>query len=186
MQVSTKAFEAQVCEILMKTMLKVFKHQPNISNHHKFTGKSGIIHDTQISAETIFDGKSHLFIVAIKLHHGRVGINELLELEAIIDDIGAKKGVFISSDGFDNSLFQIAPLHKVGLISLRRAICLAEEAHNQKNTAAYTLQQLKDRVLPFPDSSDGPWWVHSKDVENHLAFQMELIHKNTKLMLNLI
>jgi hypothetical protein len=88
----------------------------HVERKRVFTGKSGQKHEIDISFELPVAGVSVLFLVECKCYEKAVGVDDLLEFSARLDDIGANKGIFVTNRGFSSGARTIARAKGIGLI----------------------------------------------------------------------
>ena len=82
-----------------------------------FTGrKTGHAHQIDVSIELRIADLSLTVLVECKHYKSKVGIADLLEFAQRIDDIGAHKGVLVSTVGFQEGAIRVADAHGIALV----------------------------------------------------------------------
>ena len=109
-------------ELLVKDMLAA-RLQADISGatlnmvHNKlYKGKSGHDHQIDVSAELTLGGLEMLILTECKYYSHCVGVDDVMEFAYRIQDIGAHKGVLVTTIGFQEGARKIAQSHKITLI----------------------------------------------------------------------
>src|ERR1039457_2799083 len=86
--------------------------------HHAYPGKrSGHSHDIDGSIELTITGLSILILIECKHYKSRVGVSEVLEFAERISDIGAHKGVMVTTLGFQPGAYRIAAGRGIALVT---------------------------------------------------------------------
>ncbi len=83
--------------------------------HKKYQGKSGQIHDIDVSVEFVELGVRFVVLVECKWWNRPVGIQEVLVLSQRLEDIGAHKGIIVTNVGFEKGAFKFAKARGIAL-----------------------------------------------------------------------
>lgn len=109
-------------ELLVKNLLqsRLIENIPGkdleVRHNACYTGKSGYEHQIGVSAEMKIAGVRFLILVDCKNHSKLVEANEVLEIASRIEDIGAQKGIIVTTRGFQSGAIQLAKSKGVALI----------------------------------------------------------------------
>ncbi len=82
----------------------------------KYLGKSGHKHQIDVSAELRIAGVKVLILVECKRYAHRVGIDDVMELATRLDDIGAHKGILVTTVGFQDGAVKMAKSKGIALV----------------------------------------------------------------------
>jgi Restriction endonuclease len=86
----------------------------------KYPGKSGHEHTIDVSFELVIAGLRFLILVECKRYKRRVGIDDLMEFAYRVRDIGANKGVLVTTHGFQDGAIDVAKSEGIGLLIAAR------------------------------------------------------------------
>jgi hypothetical protein len=106
--------EAERYELLVKALLETTVPNDVTSDvavfHRKgYPGKaSGHVHEIDVSIEFTLSGMHIMVLAECKRYTRSVGVDEVLEFAARIDDIGAHKGIIVSTAGFQEGAIRVA------------------------------------------------------------------------------
>lgn len=109
-------------ELLVKDLLqsRLVENIPGkdlrIKHNTCFTGRSGYEHQVDISAEMKVAGVRLLILVECKSSAEIVETSEILEFASRIEDIGAHKGIIVTTHGFQSGALQLAKSKGIALI----------------------------------------------------------------------
>ena len=109
-------------ELLVKDLLqsRLVKNIPGkdlrIRQNACFIGKSGYEHQVDISAEMKVAGVRFLILVECKSRSDVVEAGEVLEFASRIEDIGAHKGIIVTTRGFQSGALQLAKSKGIALV----------------------------------------------------------------------
>lgn len=84
------------------------------SKHYK--GKSGHEHQIDVSAEFKAAGTKILILVECKYYSHNVGIDDVMEFATRLEDIGAHKGILVTTIGFQRGAEKIAKSKGIALV----------------------------------------------------------------------
>jgi hypothetical protein len=90
-----------------------------ITHNAKIKGLSGYIHQIDVAYRFRIWKTEILVLVECKQYRESVGIDELLEFRARIEDIKANKGVFVTSSNFQKGAIQFAQANRIALLVIR-------------------------------------------------------------------
>lgn len=82
-----------------------------------YTGKSAHKHEIDVSIELSIAGLEILILIECKHYKRKVGIENVLTLAQRMEDIGAHKGVIVTTTGFQPGAEKIASAHKIALVT---------------------------------------------------------------------
>ncbi|NET55468.1 MAG: CHAT domain-containing protein [Symploca sp. SIO2E6] len=109
-------------ELLVKDILqaRLIKNIPGedleIKQGTHYTGKSGCEHEIGVSALMKIAGVKFLILIECKNHSELVKTAEVLEFASRLDDIGAQKGIIVTTRGFDSGALQVAKSKGIALV----------------------------------------------------------------------
>jgi hypothetical protein len=114
----SQKFELVVKEILEEDLKDLSRYiGVKISRNRKIIGvASGHKHQIDIVVEFKFSKFKIVVLVECKKYGRKVGIDDVLEFAARIRDIGAHKGVIVSTSGFQEGALKIAHAHGIALV----------------------------------------------------------------------
>ncbi|MBM3236168.1 restriction endonuclease [Candidatus Poribacteria bacterium] len=82
----------------------------------KYLGKSGHEHQIDVSAELKIAGVKVLILIECKRYAHRVGIDDVMEVATRLDDIGAHKGILVTTEGFQGGAVKMAKSKGIALV----------------------------------------------------------------------
>ena len=108
-------------ELVHKLFSKELEKHVDLANfrifHNKrYSGKSGHRHQIDVSAEFKIAGVKILIVIECKLYKRNVGIDDIMELTTRLDDIGAHKGVLVTTIGFQAGAAKMARSRGIALV----------------------------------------------------------------------
>jgi hypothetical protein len=106
-------------ETFVKSIIRDQLSDSNIQIHHRrrLRGKrSGYSHEIDLSFEIDLVGTQVLVIVECKAYQRPVSVDDVLEFCSRIDDIGAHKGILVSTRGFTDGAIRLAESKNVAMI----------------------------------------------------------------------
>lgn len=111
-------FELLVKDILEKDLRELRQLcELRIYHNRKVEGKaSGHEHQIDILLELKITSFKIMVVVECKKYKHKVGIDEILEFSARIQDIGVHKGVMVSTVGFQEGALKIAEANRIALV----------------------------------------------------------------------
>ena len=92
------------------------RHSINIYQQKKYLGKSGHHHSIDVSVEFELVGLKFIVLIECKHYKRRVGIDDLLEFAARLDDVGAHKGIVVTPMGFQEGAIKTAQAKGIALV----------------------------------------------------------------------
>ncbi|MGH9822444.1 MAG: restriction endonuclease [Blastocatellia bacterium] len=92
------------------------KEVVSVRQRNKFTGRSGQVHEIDVSVEFTMSGLTFITLIECKHWQRPVGIEEVMVLKQRLEDIGAQKGVLVSSRGFQKGAVVFAKSHGIALV----------------------------------------------------------------------
>ncbi|HIF9056378.1 TPA: restriction endonuclease [Photobacterium damselae] len=87
-------------------------------------------HEIDISYNLKIAGVNYLNVVECKLWNRKVGKREMQAFHATIKDIGANKGIFVTSVGFQSGAIEIAKKNGIALVKVTNEHPLFDVQHN--------------------------------------------------------
>jgi len=111
--------DAQKYEDFVRTTYETLLagHVGEIHLRKHFEGKrSGHLHEIDVAIETRVAQLDILILVECKHYNKTVKVGDVLTLAGRIDDIGAHKGVMVSTKGFQKGATKVARAHGIGLV----------------------------------------------------------------------
>jgi hypothetical protein len=112
-----KEYELLVRDLLQARLTSDGLHnQLKMEQNAHFTGKSGHDHQIDVAAEIKLAGIKLLILVECKYYSKVVGIDEVMEFAARIEDIGAHKGIVVTTRGFQKGAFKMAKSKGIALV----------------------------------------------------------------------
>ena len=112
-----------------------------IFHDKQYFGKSGHQHQIDVSAEFKIAGVKFLVILECKQYARSVGIKDVMVLAARIDDIGANKGVLVTTKGFQAGAVKIAQSRRIALVTacdLGWRPCLEDSAEEMRRQQEFS------------------------------------------------
>lgn len=138
----------------------VSKNLGQVLASKRYRGKrSGHNHQIDVSIELEVAGLAILILVECKYYKRAVEVSDILEFAQRIDDIGAHKGVLVSTVGFQKGAIKIASGHGIALVQTEPAwehvlYCRAESLTNSAaERAAPQARQLENLTTVNPPVS---------------------------------
>ena len=118
--ISSSAYE-EVVERLLKLAVQRDGHN-DVQTHRlrRYRGKSGHEHEIDVSFELTVAGLRFLIVAECKRYKRRVGIDDVMEFAYRIRDIGAHKGVLVTTSGFQDGAIDVAKSEGIGLLIAAR------------------------------------------------------------------
>jgi hypothetical protein len=113
---SSKAYELMV-KVLLEAELKE-QGLAGLQAYHlkKYLGKSGQEHEIDVSFEVTLGKICLLFLVECKDHNRKVGVEDILSFSYRLRDVGAHKGLIVTTSGFQKGVHTVAKAERIGLI----------------------------------------------------------------------
>src|ERR1700740_996995 len=117
MELKPREYEELVCRLLAEAIGEEFMRQgrAQVYGSRQFVGKSGHSHQIDASAELSFAGCTIRIVVECKRYRRNVEIADLLEFAARVEDIGAHKGIVVTTVGFQDGARAIAEQKGIAL-----------------------------------------------------------------------
>jgi len=106
-------------ESIVKALVEEQLGQADLEIRHraKVPGKrSGYQHEVDLSFEVDLLGTRVLVILECKAYGRPVSVDDVLEFCTRVDDIGAHKGILVSTSGFTDGAKRLADSHRVALV----------------------------------------------------------------------
>jgi restriction system protein len=82
----------------------------------KYSGASGQLYEIDLSIEFLLLGVRYLTLVEAKHYLNRIAVGEVLEFSAKLTDIGAHKGIMVTTSGFQVGAQVIASSRGIALV----------------------------------------------------------------------
>ena len=107
---------------------EVFQGKPYIGK------RSGHNHNIDVSIETKLAGVSIIILVECKFYKNAVQLSDVLEFAERISDIGAHKGILVTTVGFQEGCFRIARGHGIALVRTQPVWQIVQYSRDNKGT----------------------------------------------------
>jgi hypothetical protein len=147
----SELLEARLRDELPVTRFRVFRDKI-------YPGKSGHAHQIDVSAELEVAGAFILIPVECKLYSRKVGIDDVMEFATRIDDIGAHKGIIVTTNGFQKGAVQLAQSKGIALVRAYDLVWVPVLHSPYDKTAFYRArQQNLEGFLR--------WFYHATDLQ---------------------
>jgi hypothetical protein len=106
-------------EFVRKTYEALISHRMGkVYSKKLYTGqRTGHQHEIDVSIELEIADLSILILVECKHYRNKVDISDLLEFAQRIDDIGAHKGVMVTTIGYREGALKVARAHRIALVT---------------------------------------------------------------------
>lgn len=108
-------YEDTVLNAIKSELLVGSSRDAVIHQRPRLNGRSGHTHEVDIAIDVSVGGITLLLVVEIKYYKRRVGIEQILSFNGLLEDIGANKGIFVSSSGFSKAAIQHARSRGIAL-----------------------------------------------------------------------
>lgn len=108
-------------ELFVKSLLVEQLNCPGVEIYHrkKIQGRrSSYLHEIDLSFEITVARTRVFVIVECKAYKKPVSVDDVMELHSRIDDIGAHKGMLVSTSGFTSGAVALADAHGIALIQI--------------------------------------------------------------------
>jgi len=86
-----------------------------VTHNAKYVGKSGQTHQIDVAVSYVAFGMKFLILVECKHWRRRVGAEEVMVLAQRVADVGAQKGVILTTSGFQRGAVTLARAHGIAL-----------------------------------------------------------------------
>ncbi len=134
---------------------------PKIIHRASFTGASGQSYEIDLSFETTIAGARILILVECKCYSRPVGVDDVSEFAYKIRDIGAHKGILVTTTGFQQGAKTIAIREGIALVQAGESWVM--QVYSMKlgpKIAKYVIYDADRRTFKYPggstDGYDGP------------------------------
>lgn len=112
---------------MVKALLKSSLGQTglvNLKGYHlkKYLGKSGQEHAIDVSFETTLSDLRLLILVECKHYARSVGVEDVLTFAYRLRDVGAHKGIIVTTQGFQEGAVQVARAEGIALLLAKRGV----------------------------------------------------------------
>lgn len=129
-------------EVLVSRLLKEqLPPDTEVVQLKTFQGKD-TTHEIDISYSLNIAGIKYLSIVECKLWNRRVGKREMQAFDSTIKDIGANKGIFVTSIGFQFGAIEIAKKNGIALVKVTNEHPVFDVQHNIRGGFMEKLKSL--------------------------------------------
>lgn len=113
-------------ELLVKRLLRTrlahdTDHTPQIFHRKHYKGASGQDYEIDVSFETFLANTRVLTLLECKCYSDKVGVDDVAEFAYKVRDIGAHKGIIVTTMGFESGAVTIAVREGLGLVIAMRA-----------------------------------------------------------------
>ncbi|MEM9271525.1 MAG: restriction endonuclease [Cyanobacteria bacterium P01_F01_bin.143] len=106
--VDPEEYELIVKDLVEAQFTSVIDGECTSYHRRQYLGKSGHHHEIDVSIEFRVNGMKFIVLIECKSYRNKVGISEVLEFSSRIDDIGAHKGVMVTTCGFQKGAIVFA------------------------------------------------------------------------------
>lgn len=96
--------------------------QLRVFHDKRYRGKSGHEHQIDVAAELELAEVRILILVECKHYSRKVGIDDVMELATRIEDIGAHKGIIVTTVGFQEGAVRIAKAKGIALVTAHELV----------------------------------------------------------------
>jgi hypothetical protein len=143
-------------ELLIKKLLamKLYCDEAEcsaIKHRNRYKGASGQEHEIDLSFETTLAGSRLLVLVECKCYSRPVGIEDLAEFAYKLRDIGAHKGIVVSTVGFREGAITIARREGIALVVAVKAWTVVSLCRSD-GTPRYTIGKIQWASIQLNDS----------------------------------
>jgi hypothetical protein len=121
MNQNPKHYEEVVARLLKTKLAHDQGEIPTIYTRKVYTGASGQNYEIDVSFETIHAETHILVLIECKCYKHRVGLDDVTEFAYKIQDIGAHKGIMVTTKGFQSGAVKIAKREGIALVVAVRA-----------------------------------------------------------------
>jgi hypothetical protein len=142
-------------ELIVKKLLETKLQKEGLANltaYHlkKYKGKSGQMHEIDVSFEVKVGELELLFLAECKHYSRRVGADDIMAFSFRMQDIGAHKGLIVTTAGFQAGAVTVAKTSRIALV-----IVAAGRIKNWWNGFMPSLFEFGFAALEVSVSSDG-------------------------------
>jgi len=110
-------YELQVRQILEDRIRKEYANSIfEVFPSRKYRGKSGAEHQIDVSAEVVFAGLKLLILAECKMWSSTVKKQHLMAFLATIQDVGANKGLVVTTVGYQDGAKIVASANGISLV----------------------------------------------------------------------
>jgi hypothetical protein len=139
-------------ELLVKRLLQTKLahepgHTPQIFHRKVYRGASGQDYEIDVSFETFIADARVLTLIECKCYKDKVGVDDVAEFAYKVRDIGAHKGIIVTTVGFESGAITVAVREGLGLVIAIKAWLMR---------------------VPCLGSFPAPYVIHDKD---HASFR---------------
>jgi hypothetical protein len=113
-----RKYERPVASLIEDLAMRDLVIKPTIKHRHKYTGKSGQTYEIDISYIFRVSEADYLTLVECKHWNKRVGCDVIAAFHAVIEDIGAHKGIVVTSVGFQKGAIGLAGKNGIALFKM--------------------------------------------------------------------
>jgi Restriction endonuclease len=110
------AYERLVVDLVRSSMAERLGDYFGLRAGDSLTGRSGIVHEVDLVVEFRLAQAKYLTVFEIKHRPSTIGVEDVMRFAAVIDDIGANKGVFVANGGFSAAATQLARSRGIDLL----------------------------------------------------------------------
>lgn len=93
-----------------------------VTHHARYRGKSGHVHVTDIAVQFVKLGVQFIVLVECKYWNRKVGVQEVMVLSSRLNDVGAHKGILVTTEGFQKGAFALAKDRGIALVLCKDAV----------------------------------------------------------------
>lgn len=102
-----QAYEKLIVDLVRSAMFERLGDFFTLLTNSLVSGRSGVSYQVDLEVRFNIAGINYLTIFDIKHRRGKLGAEDILQFSAKTDDVGADKGVIVSSSGFSSAALQL-------------------------------------------------------------------------------
>jgi hypothetical protein len=145
-----KGYEIFIARMIERLINTEFVDPPSVKHLQKYSGKSGEIYEIDISYKFRIAEADYLTIVECKHWNKRVGRDVVAAFKTVLDDIGAQKGIIVTTVGFQSGALGLAT--KMGIALFK----VADQRNAQLHAVSHFEGPARD-VLRYLEAETEPF-----------------------------
>ncbi len=110
-----QVYEKRIVDVVRSAMFERFGDSFTLLTNSLVSGRSGVSHEVDLEIRFSVAGLNYVTIFDIKHRATKLSAEDILQFAAVLDDVGADKGVIISSSGFSNAALQLGRSKRLAL-----------------------------------------------------------------------
>jgi hypothetical protein len=112
------AYEESIVNLFRSAIANRFGDSFSLYKSSLYRSRSGVSHEVDLAVEFEVGGLRYLTLFEIKHRRAKLGAEDVLRFWAVVDDIGANKGVIVSSAGFSAAALHMARTKGLALLQI--------------------------------------------------------------------